>query len=61
MHFQIQEVYGENSMSDGMGRKWGRQFNEGRKNVYDELRRGRPPVVNDALPILLVFDFSNYF
>ena len=33
-------------MSDGMVRKWVRKFNEGRDNVHDEPRSGRPPVVS---------------
>jgi hypothetical protein len=38
IHRQIRvcEVYGENAMSDGMVRKWVRQFNEGHENVHDE-------------------------
>jgi hypothetical protein len=40
IHRQICEVYGENAMSDGMVRKWVRQFNEGRENVHDEVRSG---------------------
>jgi hypothetical protein len=28
-------------VSDGMVRKWVRQFNEGRENVHDETRSGR--------------------
>jgi hypothetical protein len=42
IHRQICEVYGENAMSDGMVRKWVRQFNEGRENVHDEARGTRP-------------------
>jgi transposase len=42
-------VYGDNAMSDGMVRKWVRMFNEGRHNVHDEARSGRPSLVNDAL------------
>jgi hypothetical protein len=49
IHRQICEVYGENAMNDGMVRKWVRQFNEGRENVHDEARSGRPSVVNDDL------------
>jgi hypothetical protein len=41
IHRQICEVYGENAMSDGMVRKWVRQFNEGRENVHDEARSGK--------------------
>jgi len=36
-------------MSDGMVRKWVRMFNEGRENVHDEARSGRPSLVNDYL------------
>jgi hypothetical protein len=36
VHRQICEIYGENATSDGMVRKWVRQFNEGRENVHDE-------------------------
>jgi len=36
-------------MSDGMVRKWVRMFNEGRENVHDEARSGRPSLVNDCL------------
>jgi transposase len=44
IHSHICEVYGENTMSDGMVRKWVRKFNEGRDNVRDEPRSGRPSV-----------------
>ena len=39
-------MYGDNAMSDGMVRKWVRMFNEGRENVNDEARSGRPSLVN---------------
>jgi transposase len=42
---QICKVYGENTMSDGMVRKWVRKFNEARDNMLDEPRSGRPSVV----------------
>jgi len=42
-------VYGDNAMSDGMVRKWVRMFIEGRENVHDEARNGRPSLVNDDL------------
>ncbi|GBM55829.1 hypothetical protein AVEN_105546-1 [Araneus ventricosus] len=48
-HRQFVEIYGENVMTDGMVRKWVRQFNDGRTNVLDEARGGRPSVVNDGL------------
>jgi hypothetical protein len=49
IHRQICEVYGENVMTDGMVRKWVRMFNEGRENLHDEARSGRPSLVNDDL------------
>jgi len=36
-------------MSDGMVRKWVWMFNEGRENVHDEARSGRPSLVDDDL------------
>jgi len=42
-------VYGDSAMSDGMVRKWVRMFNEGRENVHEEARSGRPSLVNDNL------------
>jgi transposase len=36
-------------MSDSVVRRWVRHFNEGRKNVHDDPRRGRPSVVNEDL------------
>jgi len=49
IHHQICQVYGDNVMSDGIVRKWVRMFNEGRENVHDEARSGRPSLVNDDL------------
>jgi len=49
IHRQICQVYGDNAMSDGMVRKWVRMLNEGRENVHDEARSGRPSLVNDDL------------
>jgi len=46
---QICQVYGDNAMSDGIVRKWVRMFSEGRENVHDEARSGRPSLVNDDL------------
>jgi len=42
-------TYGDHAMSDGMVRKWVRMFNEGRENLHDEARSGRPSLVNDDL------------
>ncbi|GBN30090.1 hypothetical protein AVEN_132069-1 [Araneus ventricosus] len=49
IHRQLVEIYGENVITDGMVRKWIRQFNDGRTNVHDEARSGRPSDVNDGL------------
>jgi len=49
IHHHICQVYGDNSISDGMVRKWVRLFNERRENVHDEARSGRPFLVNDDL------------
>ena len=49
VHHQICQVCGDNPMSDGMVRKWVRMFNEGRQNVHDEARSGRPSLGNDDL------------
>ena len=49
IHHQICQVYGDNAMSDGMVRKCVRMFKEGRENVHDEARSGRPSLVNDDL------------
>jgi len=49
IHHQICQVYGDNAMSDGKFRKWVWMFNEGRENVHDEARSGRPSLVNDDM------------
>jgi len=49
IHHQICQVYGDNAMSVGMVRKWVQMFNEGRENLHDEARSGRPSLVNDDL------------
>ena len=49
IHHQNCQVYGDNAISDGMVRKWVRMFSEGRENVHDEARSGRPSFVNDDL------------
>ena len=49
IHHQICQVYGDNAMSDGMVRRWVRMFNEGRDNLHDEARSGRPSLANDDL------------
>ena len=49
IHHQICQVYGDNAMRDGTFKKWVSIFNEGRENVHDEARSGRPYLVNDDL------------
>ncbi|GFU26070.1 histone-lysine N-methyltransferase SETMAR [Trichonephila clavipes] len=46
---QFCEVYGQNAMSDSMVRRWVRQFNEGRSEVHDEERSGRPSLITEEL------------
>ncbi|GBO05727.1 hypothetical protein AVEN_220549-1 [Araneus ventricosus] len=45
IHRQLVEIYVENVMTDGIVRKWVRQFNDGRTNVHGEARSGRLSVV----------------
>jgi len=49
IHHHICQVYDDNAKSDGMIRKWVRMFNEGRENLRDVVRSGRPSLVNDDL------------
>jgi hypothetical protein len=58
-HRQLCEVYGPNVMSDSKVRQWCRLFKEGRTNVHDEERSGRPSVINDDL-VVKVFDHPPY-
>jgi hypothetical protein len=46
---QVCEVYGENAMSDEMVRRWCRMFSEGRTDVHDDDRSGRPSLVTADL------------
>jgi len=50
IHCQLCDVYGENAMSSSVVRGW-RQllFNEGHKNVRDDLWSGRLSVVKEDL------------
>jgi len=49
IHHQMCQLYGDNAMFDDMFRNWVQMFNEGRENVHDEARSGRPSFVNDDL------------
>ncbi|GBM52668.1 hypothetical protein AVEN_246752-1 [Araneus ventricosus] len=46
---QISEVYEENIMREGIVRKWVSVFKDGRTNVHDEERSGRPSVITEDL------------
>ena len=46
---QLCDVYGEHAMISSMVRRWVRLFHEGRENVHDDSRSGRPSVVNEDL------------
>jgi len=49
IHRQLRDVYGEHAVISSMVRRWVRLFNEGRENVQDDPRSGRPSVVNADL------------
>jgi len=42
-------MYGEHAKSASVVWRWVRLFNEGREDVHDDLRSGRPSVVNEDL------------
>lgn len=46
---QIKAVYGEDAMNESSVRKWCIMFKQGRTNVHDEDRSGRPSLVTDEL------------
>jgi hypothetical protein len=46
-HHQLFAVYEEQAMTDSMVQRWTRHFNEGRENVHDDPRSGRPSVDNE--------------
>jgi hypothetical protein len=49
INHQICDVYREHDMSSSMVWRGVQLFNEERKNVNDDLRSGRPSVVNEVL------------
>ncbi|GFW87640.1 histone-lysine N-methyltransferase SETMAR [Trichonephila clavipes] len=49
IHRQISDVYGPNAMSSSKVHKWVRAFKDGRENVHDEPRSGRPSAITDDL------------
>ena len=40
IHCQLCDVYGEHAVSSPVVQRWVRLFNEGPKNVHDDLRSG---------------------
>ncbi|UYV66456.1 hypothetical protein LAZ67_4001736 [Cordylochernes scorpioides] len=49
IHHQLVEVYVEKCMDIKNVRKWCREFNEGRINVHDEQRSGRPSLPESTI------------
>jgi len=49
IHRQLCDVYGEQTVSSSVVRRWVQLFNEGRENVHDDPRSGQPSVVNEDL------------
>ncbi|GBM70470.1 hypothetical protein AVEN_188217-1 [Araneus ventricosus] len=49
IHRELCAVYGPNIMSEGVVRQWVRVFKDGRTNIHDESRSGRPSVVSADL------------
>jgi hypothetical protein len=49
IHRELCAVYDQNIMSEGTARQWCRMFKDGRKNIQDEERSGRPSIVSDDL------------
>ncbi|KAJ4425552.1 hypothetical protein ANN_27747, partial [Periplaneta americana] len=46
---QLKEVYGDTVMNERNVRKWCEMFNNGRTNVHDETRPGRPSLITEDL------------
>jgi transposase len=42
IHLELGTLYGQNETSEGTVRQWCRMFKDGRKDVRDEERSGRP-------------------
>ena len=49
IHRQLEEVYGKACISVQHVRKWCREFSEGRTDVHDEQRSGRPSVSDEVV------------
>lgn len=51
IHQQLCKVYGNQVMSEGGVQQWCIMFKNGRTNVHDEERSGRPTIVTDELVV----------
>ncbi|UYV69465.1 hypothetical protein LAZ67_6003692 [Cordylochernes scorpioides] len=49
IHTELCQLYGEGCMSSGMVRRWVREFKNGRTDVHDEPRAGRPSVSDETI------------
>jgi len=49
IHRRLVAVYGEHVMNAASVRKWRTMFRNGRTDVHDAERSGRPSVITDAL------------
>ena len=51
IHRRLVAVYGEHVMNAAIVRKWCTMFRNGRTDVYDAERSGRPSIITDALKL----------
>ncbi|KAJ4433160.1 hypothetical protein ANN_15417, partial [Periplaneta americana] len=49
IYWQLKEVYGDTVMNERNVKKWCKMFNNGRTNVHDETRPGRPSLITEDL------------
>jgi len=49
IHWQLVSVYGTNVMDVSNMRRWVKEFKEGREDVFDEKRSGRPSLVSEKV------------
>jgi transposase len=62
IHLELCAVYGQNLMSEGTVRQWCRMFKDGRTNVHDEERSGRPSAVSGGKKLVKdgASEFQNF-
>ncbi|KAJ8944495.1 hypothetical protein NQ318_011753 [Aromia moschata] len=49
IHRQLSEIYGKTCISIQHVRKWCREFSEGRTDIHDEKRSGRPSISDEVV------------